>query len=276
MGVVYIGYQTTLKRPVALKVLPKQLIRDSVGARRFLQEAETAAILSHPNIISIFEVGETDEIYFMVMQLIQGLPLSKLVDRVRKHPVPSRRLLPMPEVLRIVLQVLDGLGYAHDEEVVHRDIKPANILLEAKTNRALISDFGIARELRGEDLDQGKALGTPLYMAPQQATGEEVDGRADIYAMGVILFELAAGTLPIYDEPLAKLRKRKLTEPLGLFSKRPSAVHGRVDATLEGIILRAMALNPDDRYATSRDFAADLQEYRDRVLDKRMSGTRQR
>ena len=266
MGIVYIGYQTTLKRPVAVKVLPKAVVKDSVAGRRFLQEAETAAILSHPNLISIYEVGETEEIFFMVMQLIKGMAISHLLERVRKHPVPSRRLVPMGEAFRLLLQVLDGLGYAHDEEVVHRDIKPANILLEAKTQRALVSDFGIARELRGEDLDQGKALGTPLYMAPEQAVGAEVDARADIYAVGVMLFEMAVGNLPIYAEPIQKLRQRKLSEPLGLFSKRPSEAHARVDARLEEIILRAMARDREDRYPSCHAFVKDLKAYRAKCI----------
>jgi serine/threonine-protein kinase len=251
---------------VALKVLPKALIRDPLAAQLFMQEAETSAILSHPNIISIFEVGETGELFFMVMQLIRGMPLSTLLERVRKHPVPSRRVLPLRETFRIMSQLMDGLGYAHEEEVVHRDIKPANILLEAKTKRVLISDFGIAKELRGEDLDRGKALGTPLYMAPEQAAGKEVDGRADIYALGVMLFEMAAGYLPIYQEPHPKLRQRKLTEPLGLFCKHPSEVHPRVDTRLEEIILRAMAFNPEDRYPTCHDFAIDLNEHSSRYI----------
>jgi len=262
MGIVFLGYQTTLKRPVAVKVLPKALVVDPVAGARFRQEAETAAILTHPHIIPIYEVGETEELYFMVMQLVKGMALSQVLERVRKHPVPSRRLLPLGEGIRILLQVLDGLSYAHEEEVVHRDIKPANILLEAKTRRVLLSDFGIAKELRGEDLDQGRALGTPLYMAPEQAMSKEVDGRADIYAVGVILFEMAVGTLPIYPEPVEKLRQRKVSEPLGMFSKRPSQCHPRVDGELEGIILKAMSLKPEDRFPNCEEFARALSEYR--------------
>lgn len=262
MGIVFLGYQTTLKRPVAVKVLPKALVVDPVAGARFRQEAETAAILTHPHIIPIYEVGETEELYFMVMQLVKGMALSQVLERVRKHPLPSRRLVPLGEGIRILLQVLDGLSYAHEEEVVHRDIKPANILLESKTRRVLLSDFGIAKELRGEDLDQGRALGTPLYMAPEQAMSKEVDGRADIYAVGVILFEMAVGTLPIYPEPVEKLRQRKVSEPLGMFSKRPSECHPRVDKELEGIILKAMALNPEERFTTCGEFAQALNEYR--------------
>ncbi len=262
MGIVFIGYQTTLKRPVAIKVLPKAMISDPTAGKRFRQEAETAAILSHPNIISIFEIGETEEVFFMVMQLVRGVAISQVLDKFRKHPLPSRRLVPMDQAIGLLLQVLDGLGYAHSEEVIHRDIKPANVLLEAKTNRALISDFGIAKEVRGEDLDQGKALGTPLYMAPEQAAGKEVDGRADIYSVGVMLFEMAVGELPIYAEPIQRLKQRKLTDPMGLFSKRPAEAHPRVDRILEQIILQAIAFHPEERYATCEDFARDLRQYR--------------
>lgn len=262
MGIVFLGYQVSLKRPVAIKVLPKSLVSDPVAGARFKQEAETAAILSHPNIIPIYEVGETEELYFMVMQLVRGMPLSQLLERIRKHPVRSRRFMPLAEGTRILLQVLDGLGYAHSEEIVHRDVKPANILLEAKTGRALISDFGIARELRGENLDEGRAMGTPLYMAPEQAAGQEVDGRADIYAVGVMLFEIAAGSLPIYPEPVGKLRMRKINEPLGMFSKTPSQCHPRVDHELEAIILKAISLRPEDRYQDCGQFARALRAYR--------------
>lgn len=261
MGVVFLGYQTTLKRPVAVKVLPKELIVDPIASVRFRQEAETAAILTHPNIVPIYEVGETEDLYFMVMQLVKGISLSQMMERVRKHPVPSRRLFPLSEGIRILLQVLDALAYAHEEEVVHRDIKPANILVESKTGRVLISDFGIARELRGEDLDQGRALGTPLYMAPEQALGQEVDGRADIYAVGVILFEMAVPALPLYPEPVDKLRKRKISEPLGMFSKRPLQCHNRVDEELDSIIVKAISLRPEDRFQSCKEFAAALKSY---------------
>jgi eukaryotic-like serine/threonine-protein kinase len=269
MGIVFVGYQMTLKRPVAVKILPKSMNLDKAAGQRFLQEAETAAILAHPNIIPIYEVGETEDLFFMVMQLVRGMALHQLIEKVRKHPLPSRRLLPLNEVFRVLLQLLDGLGYAHEEEVVHRDIKPANILIEAKSHRALISDFGIARELRGEDMDRGKALGTPLYMAPEQAAAKVVDSRADIYSVGVILFEMAAGNLPIYAESIEKLRQRKLTEPLGLFSMSPSKVHPRVDARLEEIILHAMALDRDERYSSCGDLAADLKDYQARFLTDR-------
>jgi len=269
MGIVFLGYQVTLKRPVAVKVLPKELVLDPVAGARFRQEAETAAILSHPHIIPIYEVGETESLYFMVMQLVRGMALSQVLDRVRKHPVPSKRLMELGEGIRILLQVLDALSYAHDEEIVHRDIKPANILLEAKTRRVLVSDFGIAKELRGEDLDGGKALGTPLYMAPEQAMGQEVDGRADIYAVGVILFEMAVGSLPIYPEPVEKLRQRKVSDPLGMFSKRPSQCHPRVDRELEGIIMKAISLKPEDRYQDCPEFSRALRAYRSRQMKYR-------
>jgi serine/threonine protein kinase len=269
MGIVFTGYQMSLKRPVALKVLPKALLRDNLAGKRFRQEAETAAILSHPNIIPIYEIGETDELFFMVMQLVKGVALSELLERVRKHPVSSRRMLPLGEAFEIVLQLLGGLDYAHSEEVVHRDIKPANILLEGKTHRALISDFGVARELRGEDLDHGKVLGTPLYMAPEQAAGKITDGRADIYAVGVMLFELAVGELPIYDEPVPKLKQRKLNEPLGLFEKRPSRANPRVDDQLERIILKAIAFELNDRYSTCEEFSRDLSAYRDQHMSSK-------
>ncbi|NTU48146.1 MAG: serine/threonine protein kinase, partial [Syntrophobacteraceae bacterium] len=144
MGVIFIAYQKTLKRQIAVKILPKSLLTPS-AADLFHQEAESAAILSHPNIVPIYEVGETVDFLFFTMQLVRGLPLSQLIKRIQQHVLPSKRFFPIKETLRILSGVLDALDYAHQQEIIHRDIKPANILIEAHANRPIITDFGIAK-----------------------------------------------------------------------------------------------------------------------------------
>ncbi|MBW2306249.1 MAG: serine/threonine protein kinase [Deltaproteobacteria bacterium] len=262
MGIVYVAYQRSLKRPVAVKILPKVLIKDLISARLFQQEAETIAILNHPNIIPVYEVGETEDFYFLIMQLVQGMALSDIMDRALKHVVPYRRLIPLEDTLRMVMQVLEALDYAHEEGIIHRDIKPANILVEERTQRAMISDFGIAKAIMGEDLNQGVIVGTPNYMAPEQASGKELDGRADIYAVGCMLFEMVAGKLPFREEKIMDLVRRKANEPESVFLRRPSEINPRISPELEKIILRAVMANPDDRFSSGREFKEALENFR--------------
>src|SRR5208337_4050467 len=196
MAVIFTAYQKTLKRQIAVKILPKSLLAHS-SAELFQQEAESAAILSHPNIIPIYEVGETEDFLFFTMQLVRGLPLSSVIKRMKLQILPSRRFFSTTEAIRILTSVLDALDYAHLQGIVHRDIKPANILIETHTNRPLITDFGIAKVLRGPEVNAPKVIGTPIYMAPEQITDGPVDGRADIYTLGVTLFELLVTNLPL-------------------------------------------------------------------------------
>ena len=191
MAIVFIAYQRTLKRQIALKILPKKLLTPKT-ARRFQSEAESAAILSHPNIIPVYEVGETDDFLFFTMQLVQGKSLGRIIEMVRKNLLPSRRTLPLEEAVRITTEVLDALYYAHGEDIIHRDIKPDNILVEKHTQRPLITDFGVAKVLRGEDERMPMIQGTPVYMPPEQILGREVDARSDIYAVGTMLFKMLA------------------------------------------------------------------------------------
>ncbi len=266
MGIVYVAYQRSLKRPVAVKILPKIVVKDLISARLFQQEAETTAILNHPNIIPVYEVGETKDFYFLTMQLVQGMALSDMLDKARKHVVPYRRFIPLEETLRLIIQVLDALDYAHEEGIVHRDIKPANILVEDRTRRAMISDFGIAKVTRGEELNQGVIVGTPFYMAPEQARGEELDGRADIYAVGCMLFEMAAGRLPLQEEKIIDLIRRKAGDPESIFVQRPSEINPHIHPELEKIILHSVMANPDDRFSTGQDFLEALKNFRTSVM----------
>jgi len=266
MGIVYVAYQRSLKRPVAVKILPKIVVKNLISARLFQQEAETVAILNHPNIIPVYEVGETEDFYFLTMQLVQGMALSDMLDKARRHVVPHRRVIPLEETFRLIIQVLDALDYAHEEGIIHRDIKPANILVEQRTRMAMISDFGIAKVSRGEDLNVGMMVGTPYYMAPEQARGEELDGRADMYAVGSMLFEMVAGVLPFRDEKVMDLVRRKAKDPDNVFVRWPSEINPNVHPELEKIIIRAVMANPDSRFSTGREFIAALEDFREHYM----------
>src|SRR5687767_11079408 len=188
MGIVYLARDRRLKRQVAVKLLPPELAFRSEIRTRFLREAETAAQLSHPNIVPIYSVDERDGLVYFVMSCIEGDNLAKVMH--------DRGRLPADFTRRIVREVADALAYAHARGVVHRDIKPDNILLDGDGGRALITDFGIARaaEAATRLTATGMAIGTPAYMAPEQAAGDrEVDGRTDLYSLGVVAYQMLAG-----------------------------------------------------------------------------------
>jgi serine/threonine-protein kinase len=261
MAIVFIAFQTTLKRQIAVKILPKSFLTPK-SAALFQQEAESAAILSHPNIIQIYEVGETDEFLFFTMQLIQGNALSRILHGAKKNIVPSKRVLPLQTTIQIFTQILDGLDYAHSQEIVHRDIKPGNIMIEKHNQRPIITDFGVAKLLRGEESGKPMIQGTPLYMAPEQILGRELDGRADIYAMGTMLFETLVPELPIPNfKSKVDMLKVKVMNKNGMFQKKPSELRADLNKDMDLIIQKALAHDPDQRYPTCMDFKKDLEQY---------------
>lgn len=261
MGAVFIGYQATLKRQVAVKILPKSLASSARAQQMFRDEAETVGILAHPNIVPVYEMGETADFFFQVMQLVVGHDLKTILGKARKHPVPTRRILPMAETIPYICQILDALGYAHEEGVFHQDIKPANILIDDRFKRALVADFGIARTVWAEYSSTSVLVGTPKYMSPEQAVCAAIDGRTDIYSVGVLLMEMAAGSLPIHKEPLADLIKRKRTEPDTFFAARPAQVNPLINKQLEAIILKAIATLPENRFTDCGEFKTELETY---------------
>jgi eukaryotic-like serine/threonine-protein kinase len=259
MGAVYIGYQSTLKRQVAVKILPKSMASSSRAQQMFRDEAETVGILNHPNIVPVYEMGETPEFYFQVMQLVAGSDLRTIIGNARKHPVPSRRILPFSETIHYLCQILDALGYAHEEGVYHQDIKPANILVEDRFKRPLVADFGISRTIWAEYNSPDRVVGTPMYMSPEQASRADVNGRTDIYSVGVMLLEMTAGGLPTNKEPVNEMLNRKRTAPDTFFTARPSEINPRISSELESIIFKAIASNPDQRYADCMEFKTALE-----------------
>jgi serine/threonine-protein kinase len=233
----------------------------------FQKEAEAAAILSHPNIIPIYEVGETEEFLFFTMQLIQGAPLTQLFNMAQKHVLPSKRILPLKQTIQIIIQILDALHYAHQQDIIHRDIKPDNILIEKHSQRTIITDFGVAKVLREEDEDHSMIRGTPLYMAPEQIIGETKGGRTDIYAIGTMLFQMMVPALPLpkFDSTDAIL-KYKLLNKNGFFLKNPSELNPFLSKEIDKIVERAIAYEAENRYSNCQEFKSKLEWYCQRYL----------
>jgi eukaryotic-like serine/threonine-protein kinase len=261
MSVVFVAFQKSLKRQIAVKILPKTFLTPKI-AEMFHQEAQAAAFLSHPCIIPVYEVGEAEDFLFFTMQLVRGRSLAHFIRRARKNVLPSKRIMPLEESLKIIVKVLDALDYANGLGIIHRDIKPGNILMEDRSQRPLITDFGVARSYEGSGKDARVMVGTPTYMPPEQIISGVVDSSADVYAAGVMLFEMVAGRLPYppYDTAL-KLLKIKLRLQDRLFQKKPSQINPAVNETLDGIIAKAVAFNKNNRYPNCREFARDIESY---------------
>ena len=248
MGVVYLARDVQLDRDVAIKVLPAQLARDPTARERFLREARMAAGLSHPHIVPIHRVSEAGGFVFFVMSYVEGETLG---ERLR-----ARGPLPPAEAMRVLREVAWALAYAHGRGIVHRDVKPDNILLEAATGRAVVTDFGIAQG--GADTiaatDPGKVMGTAHFMSPEQAAGEPLDGRSDIYALGVVGFLAVSGRLPFEESNLPALIVRQASEePPGVMRVAPG-----LPLALGEAIDRCLARDPDARFADGEALAATL------------------
>src|SRR3712207_3156267 len=217
MSVVYCGRDLRLNRPVAIKVLPPELAHDPAVRTRFMREAQTSALLAHPHIVPIYDVGEREGIAYFVMGLVTGGNLATLLAREPRQPID--------EVRRLLCEIADALAYAHARGVIHRDIKPDNILLDGETGRAIVTDFGIARAVEaGTRLTvTGIAVGTPTYMSPEQAVGErEIDGRSDIYSLGVVAYQMLTGRVPFTaGNSMALLMKHVGERPRPIVELRP-------------------------------------------------------
>lgn len=266
MSVVFVAFQKTLKRQIAVKILPKLFLTPKIS-ELFQQEAQAAAFLSHPCIIPVYEVGETDDFLFFTMQLVRGASLSHFIRRARKNVVPSKRMIPLRDSLKIIIKVLDALDYANGLGIIHRDIKPGNILIEEHSRRPMITDFGVARSYEGSGEDSRVMVGTPTYMPPEQILSSIVDSSADVYAAGVMLFELLTGRLPYppYDTAL-KLLKIKLRLQDRIFQKKPSEMNPAINPALDDIVMKAVKYNKNKRYETCQEFRDDIESYIKRYL----------
>ncbi|MBE9560209.1 MAG: serine/threonine protein kinase [Proteobacteria bacterium] len=250
MGVVYLGRDPKINRQVAIKTLDySQFSKKELNKvkNRFFREAEAAGRLSHSNIVTVYDMGEERDFAFIAMDFVSGVPLSDYTM--------SEALLPVREVYRIILVVAQALDYAHAQNIVHRDIKPGNIMYDPQDKQIKITDFGIARITDSVKTRTGSFMGSPSYMAPEQMTGSRVDGRADIYALGVSFYQLLTGTLPFTADSLANLAY-KITNK----KYRPIRdVRADLPASATRIINKALQKKPEKRYATGAEMVKALE-----------------
>lgn len=257
MGTVYRAKDPAMDRVVAVKtIISLILASEQVGdfRERFYREARAAGALAHPGIVPVFDVGEHDGVPFLVMEFIHG---KTLADSLRKG-----ERMTLDRVCEIGQKIAEALGYAHQRGVVHRDIKPANILLTSKEahgiERPKITDFGVAKLAAGHTTMTGQILGTPAFMPPEQFTGAPIDGRADLYSLGVVLYWLATGEQPFPGESMTSVSYKVVhTEPVP-----PRKLNPSIPMKLESIILKCLAKNPEDRYQSGDELAHDLGELR--------------
>src|SRR5216684_2911862 len=235
MGEVFLAHDLTLEREVAIKVLPPDVSQDDQVVRRFQQEAKTAAKLDHPNIIPIYRVESEGGLNYFVMKYISGTSLEDLLDK--KEP------LPVPEIQRILWEAACALGHAHQRGVVHRDVKPANIMFDHDV-RVMLTDFGISKALQAATgfTATGMIIGTPHYMAPEQAKGQTVDGRADQYSLGVVGYRAVTGELPFSGDSVHTILYKHIYE------EPPALQRADVPEFLRVAIKRALAKEPGQRY----------------------------
>src|SRR5512146_2003695 len=248
MGVVYLARDVQLDRDVAIKVLPTHLASLSTARERFVQEARTAAGLSHPHIVPIHRVGEADGFVFFVMSYVEGETLG---ERLRTQgPLPSA------DAARVLREVAWALAYAHGRGIVHRDVKPDNILLEAGTGRALVTDFGIAHrdDIVAPDTDPGKIMGTAHFMSPEQAAGGPIDGRSDLYALGVVGYLAVSGRLPFEAPNMPALLLRQATESAQSVTRFSPGLPRELGDAID----RCLARDPADRFPDGEALAAAL------------------
>jgi eukaryotic-like serine/threonine-protein kinase len=260
MGAVYLALDPQTDRPLAIKTLA--LGREFGGAAleearlRFMREAQTAGRLAHPDIVSILGCGEEQGLAWIAMEYLPGRDLAH-------HALPGS-FLPVPTLLRVASRVADALAYAHRQGVVHRDVKPANVMIDLATGSVKVTDFGIARIADGSRTRTGMVLGTPSFMSPEQMTGRRIDGRSDIYSLGVMLFQLLCGQLPHRADSMAALMSQIVNQRApDIRSLRPE-----LPAALADLVALTLEKRPELRHADGRQLALDL-----KLIATRMDGT---
>ena len=252
MGAVYLGRDPKINRVVAIKTMAlAEEFADTELAEvksRFFREAETAGRLNHPNIVTIYDAGEEQDLAYIAMEYLTGRNLSAYISRAR--------LLPIPAVLQMIAKLADALDYAHKQDVVHRDIKPANIMFDPATQALKITDFGIARITASSRTRTGVIMGTPSYMSPEQLAGKHVDGRSDLFSLGVMLYEMLTATQPFVGDSMATLMFRIANEP------HPDILAARreLNSDIRAVIDKALHKDPAQRYATGADIRAAIMQ----------------
>jgi serine/threonine-protein kinase len=250
MGTVYKARDPLLDRVVAIKTVNLTLPKDEVAEyeARFYQEAKAAGQLSHPNIVTIYDIGKSERLAYMAMEILEGQELRQMLG--------SGAAISMVQALEIAAQVADALEYAHERGIIHRDIKPANIMV-LKDGMVKITDFGIARMRNNEVKTMtGMILGSPKYMSPEQVAGKRADGRSDIFSLGVVLYEMLTGTSPFVADNIHGV----MYQTLNFNPPAPKTLNPDLPEVVNFISAKALAKNLDDRYQRARDFANDLRE----------------
>ena len=229
MGVVYHGYDTKLERDVAIKVL-SELGVSTEGYSRLIREAQSVARLNHPNIVTIYDVGEHNKIPFVIMELVEGYSLSE-------NPPES-----LDEVILVTRQLCAALEHAHSQGIIHRDIKPENVLV-TNSQQIKLMDFGLARIDASTLTQDGAIIGTIHYISPEQVQGMEIDGRTDLYALGVMLYQFTTGKLPFESDSIIELIAQHLNAPI----KSPNLINTEIPLPLNSLIVRLLSKDPKDR-----------------------------
>ena len=243
MADVWLAEDTHLQRRVALKVLHRRFAQDREFVERFRREAEAAAGLSHPNIVAVYDRGSYEGTYYIAMQYVEGATLKELIDRG----------LTPPEAVELIRQVLEAARFAHRNGIVHRDLKPQNVIVDGD-GKAVVTDFGIARAGVSDITQTGSVMGTPHYLSPEQAQGQEVTSVSDLYSIGVMLYEALTGRVPFEGESAVAVAMKQVSEtPL-----RPSSINAQVSPALDAAAMRALAKEPGERFQSADAFIAAL------------------
>lgn len=251
MGVVYKAVDPLIDRTVAIKTINLDLSRDELESfeKRFQREVQSAGKLNHPNIVTVYDVGRTEGVAYMAMEFLEGKELREILD--------SGVVLPVEKVVHIAAQICDGLAFAHEHGIIHRDVKPANVMV-MKNGMVKITDFGIAQVSSASRTMAGMVMGSPKYMSPEQVVGQTVDGRSDIFSLGVMLYEMLTGKTPFVGDNISAIMYQILNEePIP-----PKAFNQNIPDSLNYIILRALAKHPDARYQTTKELGRDLRKYK--------------
>jgi len=243
MANVYLAEDEDLGRRVAIKILNERYANDDLFIERFRREAKSAAALSHPNIVSVYDRGEAEGTYYIAMEVIEGRSLKELIM--------TRGPLPIAQALAYTHEMLEALRFAHRHGIIHRDIKPHNILIG---ERLKVTDFGIARAGASQMTEAGSIMGTAQYLSPEQARGAPVTASSDLYSAAIVLYEMLTGKVPFTGDSAIEIAMKHLNDP----PKPPSKIRPEIPEELDAVVLRALAKNPEDRYQTAEEFSEDL------------------
>ena len=249
MGIVYQAHDPEIGRSIAVKVLREDRMTTEAFVQRFLKEARAIGRLSHPNIVTVYDIGQDRGTVYIAMEFLEGEPLDKVIERKK---------FGFEEIVDLGLQMGEALHYAHQRGIVHRDVKPSNIIIQP-TGRIKITDFGIAHiedPTASIQTQAGEILGTPAYMSPQQATSQPLDGRSDLFSLGVILYELATGARPFLGKSLAAIFHSVTHD----HPPPPADINPEVPLNLSQIIMKCLNKDPEERYATGEALAEDLKK----------------